>query len=167
VLAAIAIVVAAGVGIASRWLPFGADRRIDADATALRVSPEAGPARDAGAATKVDAEAAPRPVEAGPAPRSDAAAGADADAPTVAPPPVRPAVVTFNSQPWSFVYVNNRKLAGHTPIRDVKLPPGRYVVRFVNPELSLSKTTNVRLAPGEHQFIKVRLDGSEAGGETP
>jgi hypothetical protein len=155
--------------VATRWLPIGTAPRRGVDAAVVATRPEAGPARDAGAPATADAHAAPRPQEAGPAPGADAAAGAtrDAEAPAVAPPPARPAVVTFNSLPWSFVYVNNRKLAGHTPIRDVKLAPGRYVVRFVNPEIGLSKTVNVRLGPGEHPLIAVRLDRSEGGGETP
>lgn len=69
----------------------------------------------------------------------------------------RPATVTFNSHPWSFVYVDGRKLPGHTPILNVSLPPGRHRVRFVNPELSLSKSTALRLAPGEERFVKMRL----------
>lgn len=162
-LAALAIAAALGAGVATRWIPLD-------EAPGARADAAARPGPDAGAAVMTAGDATPA-AEASPAadagPRLDAAARPDAE--TAAPaPPVRPAVVTFNTQPWSFVYVNNRKLAGHTPIRDVKLAPGRYVVRFVNPELSLTYTTTVRLAPGEHRFIKAPLvQGGGAGEASP
>jgi serine/threonine protein kinase len=160
VLAAIAIAVALGAGVATRWIPLDGTPREQRDA-AVRPGPDAG----AGVMTKVDAAVVPDAAARPDAASADAAAPrADAEAPA---PPARPAVVTFNTQPWSFVYVNNRKLSGHTPIRDVKLAPGRYIVRFVNPELSLSYTTSVRLAPGEHRFIKAPLVRGGGAGETP
>ena len=75
--------------------------------------------------------------------------------------PRRPATVTFNSHPWSYVFVNGRKLPGFTPIRNVKLPPGQHRVRFVNPELKLSQSTVIRVGPGETQFVRMKLKQSE------
>jgi serine/threonine-protein kinase len=65
--------------------------------------------------------------------------------------------VTFNSQPWSFVTVDGRRLPGHTPVRKVKLAPGRHRVQFYNPELGLKRSLTIRLNPGEERFVKVRL----------
>lgn len=107
------------------------------------------------------------------APETDGAASSDGDAQdasklrdtqdgsqTKISRPRRPATVTFNSHPWSYVFVNGRKLPGFTPLRNVKLPPGQYRVRFVNPELKLSQSTVIRVGPGETQFVRMKLKQS-------
>jgi hypothetical protein len=108
---------------------------------------DAGPATgDGGVAQVADADEVRPPGDGG---KVRAEAGGQ--------PSRRWGTVTFNSEPWSYVYVDGTKLPRHTPILRAKLRAGRHQVRFVNPELGLSKTVTVRLAPNEESFVKVQL----------
>lgn len=46
------------------------------------------------------------------------------------PPPAPPGTVSFNSSPWSTVYVDGKEL-GATPLHDVRLAAGEHTVRFI------------------------------------
>jgi hypothetical protein len=77
-----------------------------------------------------------------------------------------PAVVVVNSQPWSFVTLDGRRLPGHTPLRGIELSPGRHTFRFENAELALSRTVTVTVEPGERRVVSAILlpaDASKAG----
>ena len=94
-------------------------------------------------------------------------AGTPSTAPTSAPSPRvgRPAhlkraptaFLNCNSWPWSVVYLNGRRLEGNTPLYGVKVFAGRHTLRFVNPELKLSKEVTVSVPAGRIKTVAVRL----------
>jgi serine/threonine-protein kinase len=65
--------------------------------------------------------------------------------------------VNLNSWPWSVVYLDGRRLHGNTPIFGFRVPVGRHQLRFVNPELGLSKEVEVTVEPGEVKTVAVSL----------
>lgn len=104
----------------------------------------------------------------GPAPLAAAGAssGSTASDRKPSPAPARAAAyLNCNSWPWSVVYVDGRRLRGNTPLYRVKVAAGRRRLRFVNPELGLSKEVTVALAPAQVRTVAVRLDPAP-GGET-
>ena len=72
--------------------------------------------------------------------------------------PRTPAVLQINAYPYANVRLDGRKSLGTTPLRAVKLPPGRHVLVLTNPELKLTRTVHLDLKPGEHKTVGVRLD---------
>jgi len=75
-------------------------------------------------------------------------------------PPARGRAVAFlncNSWPWSVVYINGRRLRGNTPLYRVRVRPGRNRVRFVNPELGMSKEVTVSVSAGHIKTVAVSL----------
>ena len=77
--------------------------------------------------------------------------------PSKRPTPRRIAFLNCNSWPWSVVYVNGRRLQGNTPLYRVRVPAGRHRIRFVNPELGLSKEVTVAVEPGNTKTVAVSL----------
>jgi hypothetical protein len=86
--------------------------------------------------------------------------------PPVQPPPAtsakaasvrKVAFLNCNSWPWSVVYVNGRRQRGNTPLYRVEVPAGRNRVRFVNPELGLSKEVTVTVEAGNTKTVAVSL----------
>jgi len=65
--------------------------------------------------------------------------------------------VNLNSWPWSVVYVNGKQVPGITPLYNVSVPAGRNRIRFVNPELGMSKEVDVTVEPGKERTIAVEL----------
>ncbi len=65
--------------------------------------------------------------------------------------------VSLNSWPWSVVYLDGKRLPGNTPIFGFRVPAGRHQLRFVNPELGLSKQAEVTVEPGEVKTVAVSL----------
>lgn len=74
--------------------------------------------------------------------------------------PRRNAFLNCNSWPWSVVYLDGRRLRGNTPLYRVKVSAGRHHLRFVNPELGLSREVNVHLGSGQVKTVAVRLQSS-------
>jgi len=130
----------------------------------------------ADAASPVSSRSVPQGREDG-APRSDApgpAASAAVDAsladqPTVddeaeddARAPRRPARrlapgrLDVNASPWGKVYVNGRPV-GETPVQGLRLAPGHYQVRVVNPARGLSAEQSVRVRSGQTTRYAPRL----------
>lgn len=72
------------------------------------------------------------------------------------------AYLNCNSWPWSVVYVDGRRLRGNTPLYQVKVVAGRRRLRFVNPELGMSKEVTVAVAPAQVRTVAVRLDPAPA-----
>lgn len=72
-------------------------------------------------------------------------------------PPPKVAWFNFNSWPWSVVYVNGRRLRGNTPLWRVRVNAGRHRIRFVNPELGLSKEVSVSVEAGATKSVTVPL----------
>jgi serine/threonine-protein kinase len=62
-----------------------------------------------------------------------------------------------NSWPWSVVYVDGRRLPGNTPLFRVKVAAGRHRIRFVNPELGLSREVSVTVQGGSTKTVAVSL----------
>ncbi|MCC6746259.1 MAG: protein kinase [Deltaproteobacteria bacterium] len=67
------------------------------------------------------------------------------------------AALNCNSWPWSVVYLNGRRLRGNTPIYGVKVAPGRHRLKFVNPELGLSREVTVDVEAGNTKTVAVSL----------
>lgn len=70
------------------------------------------------------------------------------------------AYVNCNSWPWSLVYLDGKRLRGNTPLYQVEVTPGRHLLRFVNPELRLSKEVTVVVAAGDIKTVAVKLQAS-------
>ena len=62
-----------------------------------------------------------------------------------------------NSWPWSQVYINGNRQRGNTPLFQIKVEAGKHRVRFVNPELGLSKEVTVTVDPGDTRTVAVSL----------
>jgi eukaryotic-like serine/threonine-protein kinase len=79
---------------------------------------------------------------------------------TPAPAPVRrrAGYLSCNSWPWSVVYLDKRRLPGNTPLSRVRVPEGNHRLRFVNPELGLSKEVPVTILAGAEKTVAVKLD---------
>lgn len=65
-----------------------------------------------------------------------------------------------NSWPWSLVYLDGKRLRGNTPLYQVKVTPGQHLLRFINPELGLSKEVTVAVAAGDIKTVAVKLQPS-------
>jgi hypothetical protein len=55
------------------------------------------------------------------------------------------------------VYINGRRLRGNTPLFRVRVMAGRHRIRFVNPELGLSKEVTVSVEAGNTKTVAVSL----------
>lgn len=63
-------------------------------------------------------------------------------------PPITPTYLNLNSRPWSEVYVDGQHV-GHTPLRNMRLLPGRYTVELVNRQFGMGKHLELLLLPGD------------------
>jgi hypothetical protein len=70
----------------------------------------------------------------------------------------RAGYLSCNSWPWSIVYLDRRRLPGNTPLVRVRVPEGNHRLRFVNPELGLSKEIGVTIVAGAEKTVAVKLD---------
>jgi serine/threonine-protein kinase len=68
--------------------------------------------------------------------------------PTASAPTVESGFLSFDSMPWSEVYLGTKHL-GTTPLIRVALPPGRHVLTLKNPELGTSTSYVVEIAAGK------------------
>jgi serine/threonine-protein kinase len=64
--------------------------------------------------------------------------------------------LTINTQPWSEVWVDGKKL-GLTPLAYKELPAGRHKLVLKNPRLKLKKTIWIRIQPGKTTEMEVDL----------
>jgi hypothetical protein len=71
--------------------------------------------------------------------------------------PRKVAYLNCNSWPWSVVFVNGKRLRGNTPHYRVPVFAGRHRIRFVNPELGLSKEVSVTVEAGNTKTVAVSL----------
>ncbi|MEM9187920.1 MAG: protein kinase [Myxococcota bacterium] len=67
-----------------------------------------------------------------------------------------PGTLSFNTDPWSYVYLDGRNL-GATPILGHRVPAGRHQVRFENPSEGLTRRVAVEVAPGQHRRVTLDL----------
>ena len=75
------------------------------------------------------------------------------------PPPPRasgPGRLTFDARPWCNVSVDGRNL-GQTPIVNHELASGPHRVTCTNPELNVTRTITVQIAPGETTRQRIPL----------
>ncbi len=79
-------------------------------------------------------------------------------APKATPPPVDPAFVSVNSDPWSYVEIDGRRIKT-TPLRAHRIEPGKHRIILRNPEAGLERRLEVDLAPGERKRLSVDLRG--------
>jgi hypothetical protein len=71
--------------------------------------------------------------------------------PKTSPPPVQnlePGRLRLATNPWTTVFFEGKKL-GVTPLVDVKLPPGKHVLRATNPGKGIDGSITVEIRPGE------------------
>lgn len=66
-------------------------------------------------------------------------------------------ILRINSLPWAQVFIDGR-MVGYTPQRSIALPPGEHAVQFVNSELDMRKTFQVRIARGEQVTRRENLE---------
>ena len=88
------------------------------------------------------------PSAAASAPRRRARDAEDGEADSAAPAGA-PGVLRINSRPWSQVTLDGAPV-GHTPLFDLRVSPGTHTLRLVNPEFGLTKTVQLKVAPGEN-----------------
>ncbi len=70
--------------------------------------------------------------------------------------PSADAVLNINTSPWSYVYIDGKKI-GETPLSGVKLKPGEHNLTFENPQLNLKATEVIRVEAGEERTILKNL----------
>jgi len=101
--------------------------------------------------------APPPPRRSAPPPVPPKAAATTAAPPEVASPrspttasvsQAEPGYLSFDSMPWSEVYLGSKHL-GTTPLIRVALPPGRHVLTLRNPEVGTSTSYVVEIASGK------------------
>lgn len=66
------------------------------------------------------------------------------------------AKVNINTVPWSYVYIDGKKI-GETPLSGVVLKPGEHKFTFENPELNLHLTRTIRIESGEEKTLLENL----------
>jgi hypothetical protein len=91
-------------------------------------------------------------------PTGTANPGTNKATPAPAPAKRRAGYLSCNSWPWSVVYLNKKRLPGNTPLSRVRVPEGTHRLRFVNPELGLSKEVPVTIVAGAEKTVAVKLD---------
>ena len=73
---------------------------------------------------------------------------------------VEPGFLSINSQPWSYVSVDGKRLKA-TPVVRHELAPGRHLIRLRNPDAGLERTVVVQVKSGQTNRLRIDLaDGS-------
>ncbi len=67
-----------------------------------------------------------------------------------------PATLTLDSVPWAEVWHRGRRL-GNTPLVNLSLPPGTYVLELRNPEQNLETNYHIQLEAGETYARRITL----------
>jgi hypothetical protein len=156
VAAAIALLAVAGAVLAFGMLGGGDD-----------AEPGSRPATEAGRVFATAQASLPQPAIPRPQPKTDAGPARtahDAGPAKTAPPmpgrpaaPPRKATLTVNTQPWSTVTLDGKRI-GDTPIQDLQVAPGRHRLVLYNPIKNLSKEVSITLKPGETRLVSERLE---------
>lgn len=66
------------------------------------------------------------------------------------------AKVNINTLPWSYVYIDGKKI-GETPLSGIVLNPGEHQFTFENPQLNLHVTKTIRVEAGGEKTILENL----------
>ena len=78
---------------------------------------------------------------------------------TPTPTPPEPAFVSVNSDPWSYVLIDGKRIKT-TPLRNHRITPGRHEVILRNPEAGLERRFDIDIRPGESKRLSVDLRGN-------
>jgi serine/threonine-protein kinase len=139
------------LGAGAAWLSRARDERPQPRAAAPKVSPD----HRVAAAVDARTDAAPRAARP-PAPRSKRAARRHhRPRRKRARRPGGAGTLTVNSDPWSVVYLDGRRL-GMTPLYRARVPAGSHRVRLV-PAKGRRTVRQIDVAPGEHRNLGMIL----------
>jgi serine/threonine-protein kinase len=73
--------------------------------------------------------------------------------------PLEPAFVSINSDPWSYVVIDGKRIQT-TPVRGYRIPPGRHEIVLRNPEAGLERRFEIEVQSGESKRLSVDLRGN-------
>ncbi len=90
-------------------------------------------------------------------PRARARRAARRPAPPAAP--LEPAFVSINSDPWSYVVIDGKRIQT-TPVRGYRIAPGRHEIVLRNPEARLERRFEIEVQSGESKRLSVDLRGN-------
>jgi len=79
-------------------------------------------------------------------------------APKVLAPASEPAFVSVNSDPWSYVEIDGKRIKT-TPLRAHRLAPGKHRIVLRNPDAGLERRLDIDVAPGERKRLSIDLRG--------
>jgi hypothetical protein len=57
--------------------------------------------------------------------------------------------ITIGSRPWAEVWIDGKNTQKHTPFADYKIACGKHKIAFKRADLSIDKTENITVSPGE------------------
>jgi len=80
-------------------------------------------------------------------------------APKAAAPSPEPAFVSVNSDPWSYVEIDGKRIKT-TPLRAHRVAPGKHRIVLRNPDAGLERGLDIDVAPGERKRLSIDLRGS-------
>ena len=72
---------------------------------------------------------------------------------------LEPAFVSINSDPWSYVVIDGKRVQT-TPVRGYRVAPGRHEVILRNPDAGLERRFQIDVQPGESKRLSVDLRGT-------
>ncbi len=136
------------------------------EASAITAAPEAEPSTKPSeteasktATAPLEEVTAPIEVEDAPEDASKTRRKTKRRAPTkVARAPAEPAFVSVNSDPWSYVVIDGKRIKA-TPLRSHRITPGRHQVVLRNPEAGVERRFEIDVKPGESKRLSVDLRG--------
>ena len=73
--------------------------------------------------------------------------------------PSKPAFVSVNSDPWSYVSIDGKRIQT-TPLRAHRVMAGRHEIVLRNPEAGLERRFEIEVEPGESKRLSVDLRGN-------
>jgi hypothetical protein len=80
-------------------------------------------------------------------------------APKVVAPASEPAFVSVNSDPWSYVEIDGKRIKT-TPLRAHRVAPGKHRIVLRNPDAGLERRLDIDIAPGERKRLSIDLRGN-------
>lgn len=77
----------------------------------------------------------------------------------MAPTATQSAFVSVNSDPWSYVVIDGKRIRA-TPLRSYRITPGRHEIVLRNPDAGLERRFEIEVEPGESKRLSVDLRGN-------
>jgi serine/threonine protein kinase len=121
---------------------------IESNASARRAPPSSRRALAGVAAKPVTGAVSPPELAALRGPTTPAESAAPRGPSAASAAAMEPGYLSFDSMPWSEVFLGNRHL-GTTPLIRISLPPGRHVLTLKNPEVGTSTSYVVEIVSGK------------------